>query len=425
MIQGARRVGKSTIVERFVKNEYDSYILIDLIRTDDKIRRIFMECRFNTDMFFNRMQQNTGVKLHERKSAIVFDNVQAFPLVWEMIKILVKDGRYDYIGTGSLISVKSKTADIRIPSEEHRIDMHPMDFEEWLWANGDEVTMDLLRGLLKRREPLGEGSHRAVLRRYTEYLVVGGMPQVVSAYLEHHDLMEAELAKREILDLYREDIRKIPGVSMERVLNLFDGIPAILSSPHKVLSATKIKRGTRRREYDGAIGWLCDAKMFNRCRCSSEPGVAMESNENVRRTKCYFLDTGLLISLSFQNDEKGLAETYGLLLDGKLSVNKGMMFENMVAQELTCRGYDLWFTEFDRENSNRKYEVDFILPGRNGMVPIEVKSGKSTPHPSLDRMIEKYDDRIEKTFVIHSKDLKEDDGILYVPIYMMQAMSWN
>ena len=425
MVQGARRVGKSTIVEKFAKNEYKSYIMIDFVETDDEMRRIFTDYKTDLNMLFNRIQLKTNTKLHERKSVIVFDEVQAFPLAREMIKKLVKDGRYDYIETGSLISVKSKIADIRIPSEEHKINMYPMDFEEWLWANGDDVTVDILRELMEKMEPLGECSHKAVLRKYIEYMIIGGMPQVVSTYLEHHDLMEAEQMKRDILDLYRDDIHKIPGVSMKRALNLFNSIPAILSSPHKVLSPTKIEKGTRKREYDGAIEWLCDAKIFNRCRCSSDPSIAIGLSENVRRVKCYFLDTGLLVSLAFQNDKNGLAETYGLLLDGKLSVNKGMLFENMVAQELTCRGYELWFTEFDKKDSNRKYEVDFILPGRNGIIPIEVKSGKSTPHSSLDKMIEKYNDRIVKTFVIHSKDLKTEGGIVYVPIYMMQAMSWN
>ncbi|MBR7152297.1 MAG: ATP-binding protein [Candidatus Methanomethylophilaceae archaeon] len=425
MVQGARRVGKSTIVEKFAKNEYKSYIMIDFVETDDEMRRIFTDYKTDLNMLFNRIQLKTNTKLYERKSVIVFDEVQAFPLAREMIKKLVKDGRYDYIETESFISVKSKIADIRIPSEEHKINMHPMDFEEWLWANGDDVTVDVLRELMEKMEPLGESSHKAVLRKYIEYMIIGGMPQVVSTYLEHHDLMETEQMKRDILDLYRDDIHKIPGVSMERALNLFNSIPAILSSPHKVLSPTKVEKGTRRREYDGAIEWLCDAKIFNRCRCSSDPSIAIGLSENVRRVKCYFLDTGLLVSLAFQNDKNGLAETYGLLLDGKLSVNKGMLFENMVAQELICRGYELWFTEFDKKDSNRKYEVDFILPGRNGIIPIEVKSGKSTPHSSLDKMIEKYNDRIVKTFVIHSKDLKTEGGIVYVPIYMMQAMSWN
>ena len=206
MLQGARRVGKSTIVERFAKDQYKSYILIDFVETDDEMRRIFTEYRTDLNMLFNRLQLKTGIKLYERESVIIFDEVQAFPLAREMIKILVKDGRYDYIETGSLISVRSKVVGIRVPSEEHKIDMYPMDFEEWLWANGDDVTANMLRSFMDRSEPLGDDTHRSMLRRYTEYMIIGGMPQVVSAYLERHDLTEAEYIKRDILDLYRDDI---------------------------------------------------------------------------------------------------------------------------------------------------------------------------------------------------------------------------
>ena len=425
MLQGARRVGKSTIVERFAKDQYKSYIMIDFVETDDEMRRIFAEYRTDLDMLFNRIQLKTGIRLYERDSVIIFDEVQAFPLAREMIKSLVKDNRYDYIETGSLITVKSKVAGIRVPSEEHKIRMYPMDFEEWLWANGDDVTADMLKAFLEKAESLGESAHRSMLRKYTEYMIIGGMPQVASAYLERHDLMEAEYIKRDILDLYRDDIHKIPGVSMERALALFNSLPAILSSPHKVLSPTKIKKGSRKREYDSAVEWLCDAMIFNRCRCSSDPGVAIGLSEDIGRVKCYLLDTGLLISLAFQNDKKGLAETYGLLMDGKLSINKGMLFENMVAQELVCMGCDLWFTEFEKKGSKRKYEVDFILPGRTGIVPMEVKSGKSTPHSSLDKLMEKYAERIEKAFVIHSKDVRKDGGVEYVPIYMMPFITWK
>ncbi len=423
MIQGARRVGKSTIVERFARDQYKSYILIDFVETDDEMRNIFIEYKTNLNMLFNRLQLKTGIKLYDRESAIIFDEVQAFPLAREMIKILVKDGRYDYIETGSLITVKSKIAEIRIPSEEHKINMYPMDFEEWLWANNDTVSADILRSFAEKMEPLGEDNHRSMLKRYTEYMIVGGMPQVISAYLEHHDLMKAEYVKRDIIDLYRDDIHKIPGVAMERALNLFNYVPAMLSSPHKVLSPTKIEKGSRKREYDSGIRWLCDAMIFNKCRCSSDPCTAIGLNENIDRIKCYLMDTGLLISLAFQNDKEGLRETYGLLMDGKLSINKGMIFENAVAQEFACKGYELWFTEFEKRGSKRKYEVDFILPGRTGIIPVEVKSGKSSLHASLDKLMEKYSERVEKAYVIHSKDLRKDGDVTYVPIYMLPFIS--
>ncbi|MBO4357793.1 MAG: ATP-binding protein [Candidatus Methanomethylophilaceae archaeon] len=420
MVQGARRVGKSTIVERFAKEQYKSYILVDFVETDDDTRRIFIDYRTDLNMLFNRLQLKTNTKLYERNSVIIFDEVQEFPLAREMIKVLVKDHRYDYIETGSLITIKTKISSIRVPSEEHKVDMYPMDFEEWLWANDDDVTADMLRSLMGKGEPLGDATHKSILRKYIEYMIIGGMPQVVSAYLERHDLMEAESIKKDILDLYRDDIHKIPGPAMGRALNLFNSIPAILSSPHKVLSPTKIEKGTRKRDYDTAIEWLCDAKIFNRCRCSSDPNAAIGLSEDVSRVKCYLLDTGLLISLAFQKDRKRLAETYGLLMDGKMSINKGMLFENMVSQELVCTGHDLWFTEFEKKGSKRKYEVDFILPNGSGITPLEVKSGKSKPHASLDKLMEKYKGRIDGAYVIHSKDLRTDSGITYAPIYLMQ-----
>ena len=424
MIQGARRVGKSTIAEHFAKTQYKSFIFIDFVETDEETRRIFIEYKTDLDMLFNRLQLKTGIRLYERNSMLVFDEVQAFPPVREMIKVLVKDGRYDYLETGSLISVKSKSAGIRIPSEEHKINMYPMDFEEWLWANGDDVTSDMIGLFAGKSEPIGDRVHKAILRKYTEYMIVGGMPQVVSAYLQHHDLLETEYIKKDILNLYRDDIHKMSGSSMQRALNLFNSIPAVLSSPHKVLSPSKIEKGTRKRDYDGAVVWLCDAMLFNMCRCSSDPGTAIGLTEDMSRTKCYFLDTGLLITLAFQNDEKGLAETLGLLLDGNLSVNKGMFFENTVAQELVCRGYDLWFTEFEKKDSARKYEVDFILPCGPKIIPLEVKSARSAVHSSLDKLLERYGDRVKKAFVVHSKDLRVDGNLVYIPVYMVPFISW-
>lgn len=211
----------------------------------------------------------------------------------------------------------------------------------------------------------------------------------------------------------------IPGPAMSRALNLFDHIPALLSSPHKVLSPIKIEKGTRKRDYDAAIGWLCDAMLFNICRCSSDPSMAIGLSEDVARVKCYLLDTGLLISLAFMKDRKALNEAYGLMLDGKLSVNRGMFFENAVSQELVSQGCDLWFTEFEKEGSGRKYEVDFILPDGSGIVPLEVKSSRSTIHSSLDKLMGKYRDRIGKAYVVHSKDLRVDGDLVYLPIYML------
>lgn len=424
MVQGARRVGKTTLVEKFAREQYRSYVLIDFSEDDAEIRHIFKECRADLNMLFNRLQLKTRIKLYERESVIIFDEVQEFPSAREMIKILVKDGRYDYIETGSLIHIKTKVSGIRVPSEEQKLDMHPMDFQEWLWANGADVTADMLKTTMDGKESVGDVVHRSILRKYAEYMIVGGMPQAVSAYVQKHDILEVEGIKRDIIDLYRDDIRKIHGRVMERASDLFDSIPVLLSSQHKVLSPVKIKTGTRMRDYNAALEWLCDAGIINVCRCYSDPNCAAVLSENESRVKCYLFDTGLLFSLAFRNDMKGLSEAFGLLLDGKLSVNKGMLFENMVAQELVSKGYDLWFTEFEKKDSKRKYEVDFILPCISKIIPMEVKSGKSVPHASLDKLISKYDDCVEKAYVIHSKDLRVDGKITYVPIYMMQFADW-
>lgn len=419
MIQGARRVGKSTVVEEFAKSQYKSYIFIDFVETDDKIKEMFTRNKANLNMFFSLLQLETRVTLYERQSAIIFDEVQAFPLAREMIKVLVKDGRYDYLETGSLITVKSKASGIRLPSEEHKINMYPMDFEEWLWANGDTVTENMLRDNGSKMEPLGDMGHKIALGKYLEYLVIGGMPQVVSVYLEHHDILETERVKNDILNLYRDDIHRIPESASGRAMGLFNSVPGMLSSPHKVLSATKVEKGSRKRDYDSSIEWLCDAMLFNRCRCSSDPGVAIALNEDTQRLKCYLLDTGLLVSLAFSNDPAGLAEAYRLLLDGKLSINRGMFLENAVAQELVAKGYELWFTEFEKKGSVRKYEVDFILPRSSKILPLEVKSGRSSIHVSLDALMAKYRERIDEAFVVHMKDLRVDGNITYVPVYML------
>ena len=425
LVQGARGVGKSTVVERFAKEQYRSCMLIDFSKADDEVRRIFNDWKADFNMLFNRLQLKMRVRLYERDSAIIFDEVQAFPLAREMIKALVRDGRYDYIEAGSLVNVSSRAAGIRNPSEEHRICMYPMDFEEWLWANGYDVSAEMLRSFSERREPLGDDAHKAMFRKHLEYMMVGGMPQVVAAYLEGHDFSEAEKTKRHVLDRYRDDIRKYPKIVSKRALDLFDSIPVLLSSEHKVLSPAKVRQGTRMRDYDRAIEWLCDAMILNRCRCGSDPGALMALSEDFGRTKCYLLDTGLLISLAFQNDKDGLIEAYNSLMDGKTELGRGMLFENMVAQELVCRGYDLWFTEFEKKGSKRKYEVDFILPSRAGMLPMEVKSGKSAMHSSLDKLIERYGNCIGEAFVIHSKDLRVDGNIVYVPIYMMPFIKWK
>ena len=303
-------------------------------------------------------------------------------------------------------------------SSEDRITLHPMDFEEFLLATGEGTTLGLLKQLFESGEPLGESTHSMMMEKFRRYMVIGGMPQAVEEYIETNNIMSVESVKRDILSLYRDDIMRIPGLIGPRTLDLFDRIPALLSSPTKVFQPGLIESGRSTRYYDNAIKWLCEAHIFRKCRCNPDPGVAAGLNENAHRFKCYLLDTGLLISLAFGNDAEHLSETYKLLLEGDLSINEGMFFENVVAQILTANGLDLWFVEMDRAGGGRKYEVDFFIPGINGITPIEVKSGISSKHRSLDVMMEKYGNRIGRAYVIHTKDQRIDGKIRYIPSYL-------
>jgi len=422
LLDGARRVGKTTIAKEFAKSNYRSYILIDFVTAPDSLKNIFVKNRNDLDMFFNLLQLHTGTTLYERDSLLIFDEVQQFPLAREMIKELVSDGRYDYLETGSLISLKSNVRNIRIPSEEHTICVHPMDFEEWLLAIGQEVTANILRKHCETLEPLGEDTHEVIMRKYREYMVIGGMPQVVSAYADTKSIMEVESVKQDILTLYRNDMMKIPDTPT-LTLSYLNSIPGILSSHSRITRASKVSPGTRKEKLIPPAEWLSQARIINRCRCCTDPSLVPALSEDVGRYKSYLLDTGLLISLSFELEPERLRDTYFRLIEGDLSINEGMFFENMVAQELVAKGYPLWFVEMSRKDSARKYEVDFIVPMVDYIVPVEAKSGMSSKHRSLDVLMERYPDRVRKAYVIHTKDLRTKGDIVYLPIYMLQFLN--
>lgn len=417
LLEGARRVGKTTVVTEFAKNEYKSYILIDFTEPDSEIKNIFESRTRDLNLFFQKLQLATGVKLHERNSVIVFDEVQMYPKAREMIKTLVADGRYDYIETGSLISIRMNVKDIRIPSEEHRIQMYPMDFEEWLWANGEESTMDVLREFFRKCEPLGFYAHKSMMEKFLTYLVVGGMPQAVSEYLETKDFAKVERRKREILGLYRNDVMKLPGELGIRTVALLDGIPTLLSGRKKTFAAGRIMKGERSRSFGKSIMWLIEARIVNPCDLCNDPSVTVNLTRDRSRTKLYMADTGLLLTLMFDGDENDLRSAYLDLISGKLSINKGMFFENAVAQQLASSGRALCFYEF-REGDSQLYEVDFIVPRNRGIAPVEVKSSASTRHRSLDLFMDRFRDRIREAYVVHAKDLRVEGGVTYIPIYM-------
>ena len=412
MIEGARRVGKTTIVSEFAKNEYRSFILIDFSDCDEDIKALFNTYSKGADRFFARLQELTGTTLHRRNSLIVFDEVQLFPQARQLIKHLVKDGRYDYIETGSLISIKKNIKDILIPSEEDSIDMHPMDFEEFLWAQGNKSTVDLLREDFKNIEPLGLQTHRHLMDLYITYMIVGGMPQAVEAYLEAGSFEAAEKAKLRILELYLKDTVKI---NARRVLKT---VPAQLAKHDRTFSPSIVRKNSRTRDYLEAVDWLTESKMVNRCIRVSDPSPAMALTEDETSFKLYLADTGLLITASFMENVAERNQLYRDLLNGKMNVNKGMFFENMIAQELVMTGHGLTYAKFKHDESPQLQEVDFVISDGNKVIPLESKSGYSANHKSLDRFIDKFGDRIEKAYVIHSKDIRVDGNVIYLPIYM-------
>ena len=424
LIDGARRVGKSYIAEKFAKSEYKSYILIDFNRVGNEIKELFEHYLNDLDMLFIYLSGYYNVKLYEHESLIIFDEVQLFPRARAAIKYLVADGRYDYIETGSLMSIKKNVKDIVIPSEERHIKMYPLDFEEFLWAMGNEMLMDIVRSCFDRKRPMGQAMHRKAMDYFRQYLIVGGMPQAVNTYLETKDFNKVDQVKRDILTLYRADISKHADGYEMKVESIFDEIPAQLQKHEKKFQLSSLKKEARFREYEDAMFWLSDAMIINNCYNSTEPSIGLKLNMDRMTLKCYMADTGLLISHAF--DENGIVseEIYKKLLFDKLEVNKGMIIENIVAQMLTASGHKLYFySNSSREDCESRMEIDFLISkskigNRHNISPIEVKSSKNYTLTSLRKFQKKYAEQLHIPYVLHTSDLKEEDGIVYLPVYM-------
>lgn len=428
LVQGARRVGKSYIVEKFAKKEYKSYILIDFNKTDQQIKDIFNYDLDDLKTFFMKLTAFYGVKLHERESLIIFDEVQLFPRARSAIKYLVADGRYDYIETGSLISIRENVKDILIPSEEEHINMYPLDFEEFLWAVGNESMMELIKDCYEKKKPLGQAFHRKAMNYFRQYMIVGGMPQVVATFIKTEDFEAADRVKRRILNLYRDDIRKHAKGYEMKVEAIYDELPSQLKNQNRHFKLSALKQGARFDEYKDAMFWLSDAMIVNHCYNSTEPSVGLSLNMDRTLLKCYMGDTGLLISHSF--DENGLVSEgihKKLLLD-KLEVNMGMIVENIVAQMLVASGHKLFFyANASRDDVTSRMEVDFLISkskisNRHNISPIEVKSGKNYTLSSLQKFRNKYAEQTHIPYVLHTGDLKEEDGIVYLPLYMTMLL---
>ena len=424
LIDGARRVGKSYIVEEFAKNNYKSYIMIDFNRAPLEIKNLFDLYLDDLDNLFLYLSNYYNVKLYERESLIIFDEVRVYPRARSAIKYLVADGRYDYMETGSLVSINENVKDILIPSEEQHLKMYPMDFEEFLWALDNHGLMELIEKSFKERKPLGNIFHRKAMDYFRQYMIVGGMPQAVLEYVNTKDFNKVDQIKRNILDLYREDIIKHSGKYSLKVRSIFDEIPSQLQKHEKKFRITSLDKDAKTRDYEDAFMWLDDAMIVNQAFNTTEPSIGLSLNLDNSFYKCYMADTGLLISKAF--DEKSIVEEeiYKKILFDKLEYNGGMILENIVAQMLVSNGHKLYFySNSSRENSNDRMEIDFLISkskitNKHNISPIEVKSGKNYTLVSLNKFRKKYANYLATSYIIHTSDYKEEDDIVYLPVYM-------
>lgn len=424
LIDGARRIGKSWIAEEFGKNEYKSYILIDFNNVRKEILELFQDYLTDLDTFFLRLSLYTGIKLYPRESLIIFDEVQMYPKARAAIKYLVKDGRYDYIETGSLVSINHNVKDIVIPSEEIRMNMYPMDLEEFTWATGQDMLFDYVRKQYESKSPLGQALHRKMMDVLRTYLLVGGMPQAVQSFVYDKDMRKVDAIKRNILSLYRNDISKYSGRSAPKVSLVFDNIPAMLQQPEKRFRPSKVNKGSRMKDYLDSIFWLDESRVVNFCYNTTEPSVGLALNKDESKVKMYMADTGLLISMAFSTGELEQGGIYEKILHGKLEFNKGMITENLVAQLLRTSGHHLfYYTCSSRENSEDRMEIDFLIrkanvTSRHNICPIEVKSSTRYSLKSLEKYNKKFNNYLSQSYVLHTKDMEIKDGIIYLPLYM-------
>lgn len=414
LIEGARRIGKSTIVEEFARKEYQSYILIDFNEASKEVKALFDDL-MNKDFIFLFLQNAYNTQLHERKSVIIFDEVQQCPKARQAIKYLVKDGRYDYIETGSLISIHKTTKDISIPSEEHRIEMFPMDYEEFRWAMGDQASIPLLRQVFDKKMPLGDGINRLKMRELRLYMLVGGMPQAVNTYLDTNNLQQVDTVKRQILQLYADDFRKIDPSG--RISKLFMSIPAQLSKNQLRYQPSSAIGRLSSEKTDELILNLEDSKTVNIAYHTDDPKVGMPLTADINKYKMYIGDTGLFVTLAFWDKDYTENIIYQKLLNDKLPTNMGYVFENLVAQMLRASGNRLFYYTFPKD-ATHSYEIDFLLSQDGKLCPIEVKSSGYKTHASLDAFCKKFSDRITHPYLVYTKDLQKDGQTLLVPVYM-------
>ena len=416
LIEGARRIGKSTVVEEFAKNEYRSYVFIDFAKASKEVRNLFEDVS-DLNYLFLQLQLQYKVDLHERNSVIIFDEVQLCPKARQAIKALVEDHRYDYIETGSLISIKKNVKDILIPSEERKLSMYPMDYEEFLWAIGDETSFSLLKKCFEMNQGLGDAMNCKQIRQFRLYMLVGGMPQAITAYIDTNNFRIVDEVKRDILNLYESDFAKIDQTG--RLAMLFDAIPAQLNKNASRFHAATVLDGEKSDKILELIAELKDSKTVLVSYNVNDPNAGMSNTKDLSRFKLFLSDTGLFVTLMFKDKDFTENELYQKLLSDKLSVNLGYLYENVVAQCLAANGNDLFYHTILNEQSKHNYEIDFILARKNKIVPLEIKSSGYKTHKSLDVFTEKFSDRILKRYLVYTKDMSKDQDIYCIPVYMV------
>ncbi len=415
LLQGARRIGKSTIAEEFARREYKSYILIDFSKASKEVISLFDDIS-DLNFLFLRLQFIYQTQLYERESVIIFDEVQLQPLARQAIKHLVKDNRYDYIETGSLISVRSKSSDIIIPSEETKINMYPMDYEEFRWALGDTTTIALLRNAFEKKISLGEAVHRKLMRDFRLYMLVGGMPQAVASYIKTNNFSEVDLVKRDIISLYEEDFGKIDNTGKAKAM--YDAIPSQLS---KNAARYQVGKTANKQKVDRIINIIKDMEdsmTTNIAFHSDDPNIGLALTKDEEYFKMYCSDTGLFVTLVFKDSDITENVIYNKLLNDKLSTNLGYVYENMIAQMLKATGKELFYHTIPYAEGKKYYEIDFLISDKHKISPIEVKSSGYKTHKSLDEFCEKYSERVMNKYVIYTKDYKRENGVEYIPVYM-------
>lgn len=424
LIEGARRIGKSTVAVEFAKNEYKSHIVIDFNKAGKKIKDAF-DFLENMDVFFQTLMLEYNTRLYPRGSIIIFDEIQKFPKAREAIKYLVADGRYDFIETGSLISIKDNVQNITIPSEERKIKMYPLSFEEFMVYMNEKNLLDYIRECFDKGQPLDRHMHNKAMRLFTEYMLVGGMPQSVVAYKKNgRDFYAADVEKRDILSLYEDDIKKSAKRYKSKVSAIFDNIPGFLSTHEKRVVLSKVEKNGSFDRYDEPLFWLGDSMICNLCYKCNDPNVGLALNKNDSYVKCYMGDTGLLFSHAFSENEITDENLYKQIMDGKLSLNQGMLYENVISQIIVASGRKLYFyTRYSEEKHRNDIEIDFLISNDSKtkfrITPIEVKSTKNYKKSSLESFGELFRKRIDRQIIVHPKNYFQADGVIKIPPYMM------